>query len=176
MEYDNITSDEGEEDHGAKNDIKNQPWLKKSEPVNKPIKISVIKKTISLPSQELNRNQNRLSPRTKKSRSAASDSRTEFLQKSILSIVKPAKNGPWGRFYYYENETKISSQFKAVHENIHITGYDEENADAVWKFGGPHWNIGSFQNMKRTDAARKIRRNLGNGIHLKWSKVRDILI
>ena len=56
MEYDNITSDEDEEDHGAKNDIKNQPWLKKSEPVNKPIKISVIKKTISLPSQELNGN------------------------------------------------------------------------------------------------------------------------
>ena len=56
MEYDNITSDEGEEDHGTKNDIKNQPWLKKSEPVNKPIKISVIKKTISLPSQELNGN------------------------------------------------------------------------------------------------------------------------
>ena len=61
MEYDNITSDEGEEDHGAKNDIKNQPWLKKSEPVNKPIKISVIKKTISLPSQELNGNQNLVS-------------------------------------------------------------------------------------------------------------------
>ena len=65
MEYDNITSDEGEEDHGTKNDIKNQPWLKKSEPVNKPIKISVIKKTISLPSQELNGNQNLVSLRNK---------------------------------------------------------------------------------------------------------------
>ena len=98
------------------------------------------------------------------------------LEKSILSIIKPAKDGPWGRFYYYENDTKISSQFKAVHENIHITGYDELSVDTVWKFGRTHWNIGGFQNMKRTDAARKIRRNLGNGIYLKWSKVNDFLI
>ena len=103
-------------------------------------------------------------------------SRTWFLERSILSIVKPAKAGPWGRLYYYENETKISSQFKAVHESIHITRYDELDADAVWKFGGTRWNIGGFQNSKRTDAARKIRRNLGNGIQLKWSKVRDFLI
>ena len=59
MEYDNITSDEGEENHGGKNGIKNQPWLRKSEPVNKPIKISVIKSTISLPTQELNRKSQR---------------------------------------------------------------------------------------------------------------------
>ena len=78
--------------------------------------------------------------------------------------------------YYYENDTKISSQFKAVHENIHITGYDKLSVDTVWKFGRTHWNIGGFQNMKRTDAARKIRRDLGNGIQLKWSKVRDFLI
>ena len=101
---------------------------------------------------------------------------TSFLEKSIPSIVKPAKDGPWGRLYYYENETKISSQFKAVHENIHITGYDELDADTVWKFGGTRWTIGGFQNMKRTDAARNIRKNLGNGIRLKWSKVRDFLI
>ena len=58
MEYEDITSDEGEDDNGGRNGIKNQPWLRKSEPVNKPIKISVIKSTIRLPSQELNRNQN----------------------------------------------------------------------------------------------------------------------
>ena len=59
MEYDNITSDEGEENHGGRNGIKNQPWLRKSEPVNKPIKISVIKSKISLPTQELNRKSQR---------------------------------------------------------------------------------------------------------------------
>ena len=59
MEYDNITSDEGEENHGGRNGIKNQPWLRKSEPVNKPIKISVIKSTISLPTKELNRKSQR---------------------------------------------------------------------------------------------------------------------
>ena len=58
MEYEDITSDEGEDDNGGRIGVKNQPWLRKSEPVNKPIKISVIKSTISLPTQELNRNQN----------------------------------------------------------------------------------------------------------------------
>ena len=71
--------------------------------------------------------------------------------------------------YYYENETKISSQFKAVQENIHITGYDEQGTHTVW-------NIGKIQNMKRTAEARKIRRNLGNGIQLNWSKVGKFLI
>ena len=50
MEY---SSDEGEGDHGGRNETKFQPWLRKIEPVNKPIKISVIKSTINVPTQEI---------------------------------------------------------------------------------------------------------------------------
>ena len=52
MEY---SSDEGEGDHGGKNEIKFQPWLRKIQPVNKPIKISVIKSTIDVPTQGTDR-------------------------------------------------------------------------------------------------------------------------
>lgn len=52
MEY---SSDEGEGDHGGKNEIKFQPWLRKIQPVNKPIKISVIKSTINVPTQGTDR-------------------------------------------------------------------------------------------------------------------------
>ena len=84
---------------------------------------------------------------------------------TILSIKKPVGNVPWGRLDYYEKEKKIGSQFKAVHEKIFISGCHGQDTETIW-------NIGGIQNIKRTDEAREIRRNIGNGIYLNWSEVR----
>ena len=88
---------------------------------------------------------------------------------TILSVEKPVGNVPWGCLYYYEKEKKISSQFKAVHGKILISGCHGQDTGTIW-------NIGGIQNIKRTDEAREIRRYLGNGIYLNWSEVRFFVI